>query len=665
LRPYLVVGGLVMVVAVLAALLAVALRPSKPATAPGGRGTLAFEGPLDQVQVVARYEQGTTLRELILNKQGQIALPPGTYHLSLARGYQHYGVVPDTVDVTPGEQVAVRIEWKVLAAVAPFDATTARKHQEAWAAHLGKPLEMENSIGMKFVLIPPGEFMMGSTEAERQRALEEAKAANDDGALERIPTEAPQHRVKITRPFYLCKYEVTQAQWQAVMGNNPSHFQAPANPVEKVSWDDIQAFLARLNAAGAHVGPSSKARRAAMEMRYALPTEAQWEYACRAGTTTAFGFGDTVPMLGQYGWFKGNSGGRTHPVGELKANAWGLYDMHGNVWEWCTDWFGKEYYGNSPADDPQGPGAGSLRVRRGGSWGSIAGEYRSANRNRAAPDIRAYNIGFRLALVWAEVESGKLETDGKSPQASTPITIGPPVKVEPAAVSIEPDAEAWGEVKPGGRLGLGLLSEPERVAGLRAWTLDTVGHRRAVTGLVYAPDGKWLASASQDGTIRVWEPETGRMLRVLYHPRGEVRSLAVSPEGRYLASGGDDGAVCFWDARSHRLLRTVACSDGPVESLAWSPGAPAWRPPAATRALCCSIRAAARPSPRSPSSKGPCSTSPTRPTPAALPQPTSRAFACSTPTFSQQKPFRMPAGFSRSTSRPTERYSPSATAPAR
>ncbi len=291
-------------------------------------------------------------------------------------------------------------------AVAPFDERTAKRHQLLWSRYLVVPVEHDVDLGggvkLTMVLIPPGEFMMGSPEPERQRALEEAKAANDTWAIERIPTEAPQHRVRITRPFYLGKYEVTQVQWQAVMGNNPSKFQAPANPVETVSWNDIQAFLARLNAAGAHVVPSSKTRRAAIKMTYALPTEAQWEYACRAGTTTAFSFGDAGSMLGQYGWFKGNAGGRTHPVGGLKANAWGLYDMHGNVWEWCADWSGEKYYANSPVDDPPGPGSGSGRVRRGGSWGSTAGYCRSAIRNRRPPDRRDFNLGFRLALVPAD-----------------------------------------------------------------------------------------------------------------------------------------------------------------------------------------------------------------------------------------------------------------------
>lgn len=291
-------------------------------------------------------------------------------------------------------------------AVAPFDARTARKHQHAWAMHVRMSVEHDvdlgNGVKLTMVLIPPGEFLMGSPEAERQWAIEEAKAANNREAFERIPTEAPQHRVKITQPFYLSKYEVTQAQWQAVIGNNPPQFQAPTNPVEKVSWDDIQAFLARLYAAGARVVPSDKTRGGAMEMRYALPTEAQWEYACRAGSTTAFCFGDAASMLGQYGWFKGNSGGRTHPVGALKANAWGLHDMHGNVWEWCADWFGKEYYANSPPDDPLGPGSGSHRVIRGGGWITYAVNCRSAPRCRPLSNSRTDYMGFRLALVPAE-----------------------------------------------------------------------------------------------------------------------------------------------------------------------------------------------------------------------------------------------------------------------
>ena len=134
----------------------------------------------------------------------------------------------------------------------------------------------------------------------------------------------------ITKPFYLGKYEVTQEQWEAVMGSNPSHFKGPKNPVEQVSWDDCQQFLVKLNAKSG--GQGSK---------FVLPTEAQWEYACRAGSTGKFCFGDDEKQLGEYAWYEANSGDKTHPVGEKKPNTFGLHDMHGNVWEWCQDWYGE------------------------------------------------------------------------------------------------------------------------------------------------------------------------------------------------------------------------------------------------------------------------------------------------------------------------------------
>jgi formylglycine-generating enzyme required for sulfatase activity len=295
-------------------------------------------------------------------------------------------------------------------AVAPFDEKTAKRHQLLWSRYLRAPVEQDIDLGsgvkLTMVLIPPGEFMMGSPEAERQRALEEAKAANDKWAIERILSEAPQHRVKITQPFYMGTYPVTQAQWTVVMGGHPSQFKAAANPVERVSWDDVESFLVKLNAAGTRLVPAAKAGRVARAMRYALPTEAQWEYACRAGTTTAFYFGDDVGQLGEYAWHRGNSGRRTHPVGRKRPNAWGLYDMHGNVWEWCADWFGEKYYATSPVEDPPGSTSGLNRVHRGGSWYGSARYCRSVLRHRNAPDYRSDSVGFRLALVPAD-ESGQ------------------------------------------------------------------------------------------------------------------------------------------------------------------------------------------------------------------------------------------------------------------
>jgi formylglycine-generating enzyme required for sulfatase activity len=225
------------------------------------------------------------------------------------------------------------------------------------------PRTRTGQAGIEFVLIPAGELMMGSTNGEER--------------------EKPVHRVAISQPFYMGKYEVTQAQWQAVMGNNPSHFKNCDNcPVEQVSWDDTQYFLTKLNDRndGSH---------------YRLPSEAEWEYACRAGTT-----GDYAGDLDLMAWYRRNSDPfRTHPVGSKQSNAWGLYDMHGNVFEWCQDWLDEEYYRNSPSSDPQGSSSGQGRVLRGGSWYIDAGDLRSAYRGWTAPDKRSDFCGFRVVAV--------------------------------------------------------------------------------------------------------------------------------------------------------------------------------------------------------------------------------------------------------------------------
>jgi formylglycine-generating enzyme required for sulfatase activity len=227
---------------------------------------------------------------------------------------------------------------------------------------LTMPHTWRNSIGMEFVLIPVGEFLMGSNERD------------DD--------EKPRHRVRISQPFYLGTYEVTQGQWQAVMGDNPSYFKGePSLPVESVSWEDVQEFIRRLQA---------KERGT----RYRLPTEAEWEYAARAGTTTAYSFGDDTRQVGDYAWYKLNAGGTTHPVGQKHPNAWGLYDMAGNVSEWIQDWYGD--YTAAATTDPQGPSSGSHRVIRGGNWSFEAGYCRSADRGISVPNARLMYLGFRL-----------------------------------------------------------------------------------------------------------------------------------------------------------------------------------------------------------------------------------------------------------------------------
>jgi formylglycine-generating enzyme required for sulfatase activity len=274
-------------------------------------------------------------------------------------------------------------------AVAPFDERTAKQHQAAWAKHLGVPIVQTNLIGMRFVLIPPGEFDMGSNEAEVAKLQARAKATKAPSwYIELVPVEAPKHRVRITRSFALGMFEVTQAEYERVMRTNPSRSKGdPRRPVEQVSWEDAVEFCRRLSA----LPVEQSAGRS-----YRLPTEAEWEYACRAGTTTTWQSGDDEAGLKAAAWYGGDSRrGSSNPVGQKQPNAWGLYDMHGNVWEWCSDWHGG--YISTPVDDPTGPASGSSRVYRGGGWNYDARFCRSAYRAGGTPDYRNFHLGFRVA----------------------------------------------------------------------------------------------------------------------------------------------------------------------------------------------------------------------------------------------------------------------------
>ena len=230
-------------------------------------------------------------------------------------------------------------------------------------------------LGLELVKIEPGTFMMGSP------------GHNSD--------EGPPTRVTISKGFSMSKYEVTQGQYEAVMGANPSRFKGNLNlPVENVSWVDATNFCAKLTE------QEQQAGRLPEGYMYRLPTEAECEYACRAGTTTRFSYGDDPEHveLGEYAWYDENSGGKTHPVGQKKPNPWGLHDMHGNVWEWCLDWYTLSLPGGS-VTDPKGPSSGSSRVLRGGFWYSYAGYCRSANRDYFRPDYTDDGLyGFRPVL---------------------------------------------------------------------------------------------------------------------------------------------------------------------------------------------------------------------------------------------------------------------------
>ena len=221
------------------------------------------------------------------------------------------------------------------------------------------------STGMQFVLIPAGEFKMGSPSEEKDRA----------------DSESPAHKVTIQNPFYLGRSAVTQKQWKLIMGNNPSHFKGEDRPVEMVSWEDAQQFITKLN------------EKEGTD-KYRLPSEAEWEYACRAGTQTRYFFGNDESKLNEHAWYSGNSGGKTHTIGCKKPNPWGLYDMHGNVWEWVQDEWHEDYNG-APSDGTAWEEENLLdRVSRGGSWYCTTEFCRSAGRFRREPESRFGNLGF-------------------------------------------------------------------------------------------------------------------------------------------------------------------------------------------------------------------------------------------------------------------------------
>jgi formylglycine-generating enzyme len=240
------------------------------------------------------------------------------------------------------------------------------------------PKEYNNGLGMKFVWIPPGSFMMGSPKEEKERDFDET-----------------QHKVTLTKGFYMGVYTVTQEQWQGVMAKNPSHFKGEKNlPVDNVSWEDCQEFILKLR-------DKTKDKKA-----YRLPTEAEWEYACRAGTTTPFHFGATISTdQANYDGTstydngpKGFNRKKTTPVGTFPANAWGLYDMHGNVFQWCQDWYGP--YPENEVTDPHGPGKGTFAVLRGGCWAREPQSCRSARRQSyVEPRSRSRNLGLRVCFL--------------------------------------------------------------------------------------------------------------------------------------------------------------------------------------------------------------------------------------------------------------------------
>ncbi len=314
-------------------------------------------------------ERITRERELALHKEPEGTSWKGVLAVALVLGVLLIGywvLTPGDSNAPENSKITPLPTPKLTPTVTQTPRITATVSPTSIAVSSADQKSITNSIGMEFVLIPAGEFNMGSP-------------SNEVGIDNE---ESPVHRVKIANGFYIGKYEVTQKQWRKVMENNPSNFKGDNLPVEQVSWNDAQDFIKKLNEKeGAN--------------KYRLPSEAEWEYAARAGTKTSYSFGDDESKLGDYAWYDANSGSKTHDVGQKKPNPWGLYDMHGNVWEWVQDSYYSNYNG-APTDGSAWEGDVSDRVRRGGSWNFNTWGCRSAFRDDFAPAYRYFNLGFRL-----------------------------------------------------------------------------------------------------------------------------------------------------------------------------------------------------------------------------------------------------------------------------
>ena len=325
------------------------------------------------------------------------------------------------------------------AAIAPFDRQQAEDFQKQWAEHLGVPVEWENSLGMKFRLIPPGDFWMGSTDDEIKAVVAELrrlKQPGEDRFVEWVQSEAPQHRVILTHPYYLAVHELTQSVYAKVNGNNPSHHSATGNgresvagfdtakfPVDSVTWNEAIAFCNHLSDLD-QLSPAYEATSSSITVLkghgYRLPPEAEWEFAARAGTTTKFWCGDRVADLVASEWITDNSRNLPHPVGQLKPNPFGLYDILGNQMEWVFDAWDPDYYArfrDQAAVDPTGPApANAAHIWRGGAWGNYSYAARPAMRNHSnGPNFAGGGIGFRLAIS-VEAVRQQQRTDSTSPE---------------------------------------------------------------------------------------------------------------------------------------------------------------------------------------------------------------------------------------------------------
>ncbi len=537
----------------------------------GHDGKKFFEGQIDQVRIskVARYtddfppvtsvaSDDMTLALYNFDENEGELLKDASGHGRDARIVGATWVRAGVVATQKGAQSGWQ-GWPVDApkpAIAPFNADEARQHQEAWAKYLNVPVEYENSLGMKFRLIPPGEFTMGMTKEEAEAVAAHVPGYWTAGTL----SSTPEHRVRLTQPYYLGTYEVTQEQYEKVIGDNPSGFSASGqykdkiagedtkqHPVEMVSFIDAAEFCIALGKQE-QLKPVYFSANGAITLipgdGYRLPTEAEWEYACRAGTNTAWFHGEQESTLGTVAWFNVNSGGTTHSVGQLRANPFGLYDVHGNVWEWCQDWFDPQAYakrGAEPTVDPRGPDAGSDRALRGGVWLHDASVCRSDLRVAVGPSVRYPNDGVRLSVSVDAVRQALKLTGPELPKAAAD-------KPDPSGAKPSVNAGGWQPVavgqSPFDKLDPAAIPAEERFEWQPKELVAVIGnHARrhwSGCGVWISPDGKYATSSTGNQTTIVWDMSTQT-------PLGEFAfaspSFSEDSNSLYLHEGPNPGVI--------------------------------------------------------------------------------------------------------------------------
>jgi formylglycine-generating enzyme required for sulfatase activity len=417
--------------------------------------------------------------------------------------------------------------------------------------------------GGELVLVPAGEFLMG----------------DGQGRADETP-----HQVTL-RSFYIDRYPVTQELYERVMGVNPSKRKGKTNPVERTQWTDAVRFCNKCSEAEG-LKPCYDLKSWECDFSadgYRLPTEAEWEYACRAGTTTKYSCGDSDSDLAQYAWFKPHSGGMTRPVGQKKPNRWGLHDMHGNVWEWCNDYYGESYYAESPTDNPQGPATGQMRVLRGGAWDGTPDKCRSAYRYKEFPVYSdacfgADSYGFRRVRNGEPAKPAQVAVarpDTSPPKASRPQPGAAARSEKPAVAAAAAPTIGGGKIDPS-RLRGTIVFVSDRSGVLKIWTMQASGKspkqlthdQNADADPKFSPDGKQILYT----TLRGGFPEVWSMNR--------DGSGAKSVTHGSQASWSPDGKAIVFIRDNQTFVRELASGkERRLTPASWERcGVPAWSP---------------------------------------------------------------------------------------